>query len=428
MMRKHYISFGIFFLLLISINSAIAHPPYRRHKRARPARHHIINLKEAHQAIINKRKLASKLHGLHSHIQDIQAHIHRVKKKENHIHAAIHITKQSVQSSKRRLENISDRINELEIQHFSVMKHKALTKQKLAHRRALLAARIRETYMRGQITYAQTLLQAASVQDLLSRGVYVRQIVRSDTALIGKVQRNLLELERDRRILEDQESAQQRLATEYEQRKSEYLALQQDQMQTLQSAESVRHSEEDELDMLESEAQAMTGRIQFLSSLLDERRVAEESAWRAAHPHASHRELRSAESRFAVAPIWHGELIKPLHGVITSPFGMRYHPILHCWRMHTGVDIAAPTGTPIHAAGDGTVILASYVNGYGYTVIIDHGRGLSTLYAHCSRILVTVGETVRQGQVVALVGQTGLATGPHCHFEVRIHGKPVRPF
>ncbi len=112
---------------------------------------------------------------------------------------------------------------------------------------------------------------------------------------------------------------------------------------------------------------------------------------------------------------------------ITSPFGYRWHPILGGYRFHSGIDIAGDYGDPIYAAASGVVIMARYYDGYGYTVIIDHGSGISTLYAHCSRILVRVGQSVLAGQEIAEIGSTGRSTGPHLHFEVRIDGKPVNP-
>ena len=96
--------------------------------------------------------------------------------------------------------------------------------------------------------------------------------------------------------------------------------------------------------------------------------------------------------------------------------------------MHTGVDFGAPTGATIRAAGGGTVLLSAYNRGYGNCVIIDHGGGVTTLYGHCSARLVREGQQVRQGQEIARVGATGLATGPHLHFEVRHNGVPVRPY
>jgi len=122
-----------------------------------------------------------------------------------------------------------------------------------------------------------------------------------------------------------------------------------------------------------------------------------------------------------------GPLIRPIDGSVSSDFGMRRHPIFGGVRMHTGVDINAPYGTHIHAAADGIVVYSGWKRGYGNCVTIDHGNGLATLYAHCSSLEVSVGETVRRGQVIARVGSTGWSTGNHLHFEVRINGEPVDP-
>jgi len=117
----------------------------------------------------------------------------------------------------------------------------------------------------------------------------------------------------------------------------------------------------------------------------------------------------------------------PVNGPISSGFGIRVHPILGDVRMHTGIDFAVGTGYPIKAAGPGVVVWAGPRGGYGNAVIIDHRNGLATLYAHQSKVNVDVGQKVTSGQVVGFVGQTGLATGPHLHFEVRELGDPVDP-
>jgi murein DD-endopeptidase MepM/ murein hydrolase activator NlpD len=114
-------------------------------------------------------------------------------------------------------------------------------------------------------------------------------------------------------------------------------------------------------------------------------------------------------------------LIWPVNGPITSPFGWRWG------RMHQGIDIGVPTGTPIHAAAAGTIIYCGWEEGYGNLVVIDHGGNLATAYAHQSAIAVTCGQYVDQGQVIGYVGCTGHCTGPHLHFEVRVNGEPVDP-
>jgi murein DD-endopeptidase MepM/ murein hydrolase activator NlpD len=156
------------------------------------------------------------------------------------------------------------------------------------------------------------------------------------------------------------------------------------------------------------------------------RRQAAQRAARAVRRHHP-RQNDSNDAPEEEAPVWHGGFRRPCDGPVTSGFGYRYHPILHRRKLHTGTDFGAPYGAPIRAAAGGTVLLAQYNHGYGNCVIIDHGSGVTTLYGHASELLVSEGETVTQGQVIARVGATGLATGPHLHFEVRHNGVPVSP-
>ncbi len=137
--------------------------------------------------------------------------------------------------------------------------------------------------------------------------------------------------------------------------------------------------------------------------------------------------LRQIQAGQKLAPRKKRTFKAPVAAPISSPFGTRVHPILGDVRMHTGIDFAAGTGDPIKAAGPGIVVWAGPRGGYGNAVIIDHRNGLATLYGHQSRVNVVVGQKVSSGQVVGFVGQTGLATGPHLHFEVRELGVPVDP-
>ena len=119
--------------------------------------------------------------------------------------------------------------------------------------------------------------------------------------------------------------------------------------------------------------------------------------------------------------------LRPVNYRINSKFGMRKHPILGTMKMHTGVDFAAPKGTPIRAAKDGLVIFADTKGGYGETIIIKHDQKYMTLYGHASKLIAHVGQEVRQGDVIALVGDTGRSTGPHLHFEVFENGQRINP-
>ncbi len=125
---------------------------------------------------------------------------------------------------------------------------------------------------------------------------------------------------------------------------------------------------------------------------------------------------------FAFVPsIW------PLFGKICSAFGYRKHPVLGEGRLHTGVDISAWVGAPVKATADGIVCIAGWTGNYGYLVKITHRKGFSTIYGHASQVLVSVGQHVKKGQVIAQVGSTGMSTGPHLHYEVRRWGFPIRP-
>lgn len=135
-------------------------------------------------------------------------------------------------------------------------------------------------------------------------------------------------------------------------------------------------------------------------------------------------ELRRLQSSAGTRP---GVLGWPVSGRLSSPFGYRIHPIFGTRRLHTGIDISAASGAPISAAGDGRVILAEPYGGYGNAVVIDHGGGLATLYAHQSRIVVSAGTNVVRGETIGYVGCTGFCTGPHLHFETRENGTAVDP-
>jgi murein DD-endopeptidase MepM/ murein hydrolase activator NlpD len=141
------------------------------------------------------------------------------------------------------------------------------------------------------------------------------------------------------------------------------------------------------------------------------------------------REVAAAnKARFPNASIFGtGELILPSDGAITSDFGWRRHPILGYLRFHSGIDFGASYGSTIHAAEGGTVIFAGWYGGYGYTVVINHGGGLTTLYGHTSKLYVAEGQSVQAGDAIAAVGSSGLSTGPHLHFELRKDGEPVDP-
>jgi murein DD-endopeptidase MepM/ murein hydrolase activator NlpD len=167
---------------------------------------------------------------------------------------------------------------------------------------------------------------------------------------------------------------------------------------------------------------ARQNKLQDLSKLkASERADAEEAAALSAVSARLAARLQAVGSRTSAGSPSPGGLIWPVNGPVTSPFGWRWG------RMHEGIDIGVGYGTPIHAAGSGTVVYAGWESGYGNLTVIDHGGGLATAYGHQSSISVSNGQHVDQGQVIGYVGCTGHCFGPHLHFEVRVNGSPVDP-
>lgn len=400
----------------------LATPPHHRHTKQKKGR--VISSAQVRAAIVRKEQLRRKLTGLHTHMHNVRAKIHHVKVQEHHITENIDTVEGRISHTQTSLGRVRSHLRILDRQHTKLVNHLDTTRKRLATRRHLLTARLNDTYERGEISYAQVLVRSRSVHDLLSRGYYVRQVVHSDAELIEGVQQDIKQIADDKRMLEEQERRQKTLADEYEAQKQHLTSDLAEKQELLAGVQEERHQAEQELDGLEEEAVAMTDNIRELSEALERRRAAER-AERAAQAAQNH---HNPEPRAgSVAPIFHGSFIRPVAARVTSGFGSRFHPILHRTRMHTGVDFGAHYGASIHAAGGGTVILARYSSGYGNCVVIDHGNGVTTLYGHCSALLVSAGDVVQQGQTIARVGATGMATGPHLHFEVRHNGVPVNP-
>ena len=137
----------------------------------------------------------------------------------------------------------------------------------------------------------------------------------------------------------------------------------------------------------------------------------------------AHDSLEHHRDRMAATPS-----ILPTTGWLSSAFSaMREHPVLHIARPHEGIDVSAPMGTPIQSPAAGRVVKTGWESGYGNVIVIDHGYGLETKFAHCSKLLARTGQQVARGELIAEVGNTGLATGPHLHYEVHVNGKPIDP-
>jgi murein DD-endopeptidase MepM/ murein hydrolase activator NlpD len=258
-----------------------------------------------------------------------------------------------------------------------------------------------DIYEGDDLNYADVVLGSTDMWTFLTRGYYLQQILKGDTVLIGQIRADVKQIKDDeeaqRRRVSEISSRQKRLVTQRDQ----VAGLAEDKHKQLDAIEHDKKLYVETLDELESESRQIESEIRAYQN--------------------------TPRGRKMYARPFTGGLSMPCNGRITSPFGYRVHPITHVYKLHTGVDISVPTGTPIHAAADGVVVRAQWYGAYGYAVVIDHGGGVQTLYGHNSKLLVAAGAAVKRGQVIALSGATGYATGPHCHFEKRVNGSPVNP-
>jgi murein DD-endopeptidase MepM/ murein hydrolase activator NlpD len=274
-----------------------------------------------------------------------------------------------------------------------------------------MAALYRKGTSQEQAVYAALVEGAANPNDLFSAQRYVSGAIRSDRRELDhfvalreeadRLRRDVEARAEEMKVVRDQQAAERDRLTGL---KDEALANR-----------AAARSEEDRQEALlrqvrdnKSDFQSELNALQVESGAVGEF-------------------LRQVQAGQRLAPRRKRTFRAPVGAPMSSGFGTRTHPILGDVRMHTGIDYAANTGAPIKAAGNGIVVWAGPRGGYGNIVIIDHRNGLATLYAHQSRVNATLGQKVSTGQVIGFVGQTGMSTGPHLHFEVRELGAPADP-
>ncbi|MBA3381969.1 MAG: peptidoglycan DD-metalloendopeptidase family protein [Actinobacteria bacterium] len=280
------------------------------------------------------------------------------------------------------------------------------------YRRAveILEARVRAIYIEEEPDALSVLVSATTFGDLIDGYEFVSRIGRQDQRIAGQVESA------------KRRAAEKRRATEHTERLAaatvSVIAARADE------ARSVRNELASNRDTLAAarrlkRSALATSRDTREEYLQEVEALAAESASLAAA-------IREAQAQAAAGSSGAGTasasgFIWPVNGAVVSGFGWRWG------RMHEGIDISASSGTPIWAAAAGTVIHAGWLGGYGNLVVVDHGDGLATAYAHASAILVGVGQQVSQGETLSLVGSTGNSSGPHLHFEVRVNGAAVDP-
>ena len=374
-----------------------------------------------------------------SRIAGLRTEIAAKKEKEGVLSSEIRTASTEIDALEGRVAEVSARLAELESE---LAAHQArldrltalyreqtrrleILKRQYARAQRRLEQRLVELYQAGQIDEIEILLQVESLGALMEQVDYFNEIGRQDKEIVGTLKRVKGEMRRARErtaatkakvaaataILAEKTAEQRAAQAELIAEQNALEAAQAQKRNLLSGVREERHEAEEDLDALEAASAQLSATIQAAQA-------ASASSASSAGVGASGSANGSASGGDST-PSASG-LIWPVSGVLTSGFGYRWG------RLHAGIDISAPAGSSVRAAASGTVIYAGWMGGYGSLVVIDHGGGLATAYAHLSAIWIGSGG-VSQGQGIGAVGCTGSCTGNHLHFEVRVNGQPVDP-
>lgn len=358
---------------------------------------------------------------LNDQLQDIQGQINASQGQQQQAESVIQDVTAQLKQIQSELDEAAAQLKQIQTRVQAVNANIAQTtadlqaaQAKLLQRQKILNQRIRTIYMHGQLNYLEVIMGSHSFSDFANRVELLKRIIRSDFNLINEIEAQKKAIEIKKAQLEAQKKELDQLEAQAQQKKNEIAAHQAERQAVLQKAQNDKAAAVQMEQDLQSASAEIQARIQAREQALQAAAAAQSSGGGGG----------DAGGNVVVGS---GVFSWPVSGPITSPFGYRVHPIFGTTIFHSGIDIGVPEGTVVHAADAGTVISSGWLGGYGYAVIIDHGNGLQTVYGHNSSLLVSEGQSVSKGQPIAYSGQTGYATGPHVHFEVRVNGSPVDP-
>lgn len=324
----------------------------------------------------------------------------QINQQQKSVTAELSDLEKAIDRTSSDLRTIETRLRNTENELVTVTQELADTEARLEERNNQLGNRLRALYERGSISYLEVLFNATTFADFVNRFVLLKTVVNQDVNIYHSVQA-------DKALVEERKASA-------EVKKQEIASLREQtavQKANLESRSASRTQVLTQLNQDKAQAVKAYNELNALAQEVDKVIKAYQA--------------KNSTGTGTGIYTWP----TPGYTKITSAFGWRTHPIFKTKEFHSGVDIggAGIVNKNIVAADSGTIILADWLGGYGKTVIIDHGKGMSTLYAHTNTLLVKAGDKVVKGQAVAKVGSTGNSTGPHLHFEVRKNGERVSP-
>lgn len=288
--------------------------------------------------------------------------------------------------------------------------------------------RIQYMYENGQTGLLESMMQSESIAELLNRAEYASQITSYDRKMLEEYRKTRQEVALKEEVLKTEHQELLTLQDSTKAKQSSVKTLMASKEAELASYETKIASAQGEIDQYNADIKAQE---EHMARVEAEIRRKEEEARKAEEARRAEEAKKNQSSAGGDSTVKKGNTNFiwpcPASGRISSAFGDRSSPTEGASTNHKGIDIPAPSGSSIVAAADGKVVISTYSYSAGNYIMIDHGGGLTTVYMHCSQLLVKEGETVKQGQTIAKVGSTGYSTGPHLHFGVRSGGSYVNP-
>ena len=337
-------------------------------------------------------ELQNQLDEANGQLEDVQSNLSENLQQVEKLDSRIETAEKELAEQESKIAELKESISQLETELNTIT-------EKYDKQVELFKQRMVAIYIAGDTQYLDVLLNSSSLSDFISSYYIISQLTQIDEELINNLETKKKTMDLSMQKLENE--------------KKELATIVENQTRTTRTLQNTKKMRENFIAKLSDEEKNLQEKIDEINQQYDI---------------VNQQILALAQQGIDTAYIG-GELEWPVPGYtrITSKFAMRVHPITGQYKLHTGVDIGAPTGANFVAANDGIVVKAELNAAYGNMVIIEHGGGISTLYAHGSAILVEVGQSVKRGDSILKVGSTGYSTGPHAHFEVRINGIATDP-
>jgi murein DD-endopeptidase MepM/ murein hydrolase activator NlpD len=313
----------------------------------------------------------------------------------------LHVIQQQLVVTTGKLTDTKQQVNHTENKIAETQARLTTVQTKEEGLKECAATRLREIYEGNRLSFVEMIFQVDNLQTLLDRMYYQERVVDQDQKLIAELRLREASLAQNKAQLGEKKNMLAEMVSQIAEKAMAIAKEKLSQQQTAEKLSSQRAFYEQAERELANESARLEKQIFVMES--------------------------SNRKRGGPIAVGSGHMCIPLRAPVTSPFGWRKHPIFGVRKFHTGVDLAGPNRSPIHAADGGNVLFTGWYGGYGKVVIISHGNSMATLYAHLSRVAVSAGDNVNKGDVIAYEGTTGFSTGPHLHFEVRVDGKPNNP-